>query len=59
LHFFKRKYAPRYRSVYRKAQQLYGSKPLSKYKNLLIKPSYQEDLTLVKKEWPGIKIDDE
>ena len=47
-------HAPCYRSTPRKAKTICGFKPLSHYKDCLIKPSSSVDKKLIKKQWPKL-----
>ena len=47
-------HAPCYRSTAKKAKNIVGFKPISEYKDLLIKPLRQVDIELIKREWPNL-----
>jgi TnpA family transposase len=48
-------HAPCYRSTAKKARKsIVGFKPKSEYKDLLIQPSRQIDIALIKREWPNL-----
>ncbi|MEO8964007.1 MAG: Tn3 family transposase [Gammaproteobacteria bacterium] len=50
-------HAPCYRSTAKKAKRsIVGFKPKSEYKDLLIQPSRQIDLELIKREWPNLLL---
>jgi TnpA family transposase len=47
-------HAPCYRSAAKKTKSICGFKPLSHYDDLLIKPSSQTNITLIKDTWPEL-----
>lgn len=55
LDFIEKQFAPHFKAINRKANNLCGFKPLNQYKDLLIKPKDKFERKNFKKEWDNIQ----